>query len=153
MSNITDYTIKETANINENKDGYLTFIVFTARHIAKFLKPVEWSKENTGLKLIEDIIIVGHCCMYMSHMDKFDFQKIAKNTLAYFKTGLYDCDKIRGMAHVNKSSYDVYGWVYTPETHNDAGERFYIYRFANSEDAHKCITMLKEIEGELKRLN
>ena len=86
-------------------------------------------------------------------MSASDLEEILENVIEYFKTGLYDTNKTTGATRNDKSYFDVRAWAYTPDTHNDAGKWFYIHAFDNFFDAHKCITMLKEIEGELKRLN
>ena len=144
--------MSEVSNIQENVTDCINLIITKARALATQLKRAEFGERNQGRNLIEEIIIIGYCTMYFSHMSASDLEEIVESTLEYFKTGLYDTAKITGNVHVDGLSFYVRAWVYTPDTHNDAGEWFYIYRFANSEDAHNCITMLKEIEGELKRI-
>jgi hypothetical protein len=74
------------------------------------------------------------------------------NTLAYFATGLYDCEKISGVG-LNQHIYPVSAWQYTPETHNDAGGWFGIYTFKKISEAIKCAEMLREIGAELDKLH
>ena len=143
--------MSEAANIKENVTHYINEMIFRARLLSDAFKRSQFGERNNGRDLIEEMIVIGYCTMYMSHMSAKEIEEIVENTLAYFKTGLYDTDKI---SHIMSGGTWVHvrAWVYTPDTHNDAGEWFYIYRFANSEDAHNCITMLKKIEAELKRL-
>ena len=145
--------MSEVSNIQENKTAYLNSIIMHAQLLEKHLKPVKFGENNEGRRLIINIIILANCAKYLSHMSASDLEEIVESTLEYFNTGLYDTDKITGNVHVDGLSFYVRAWVYTPDTHNDAGEWFYIYRFANSEDAQKCIEMLKEIEAELKKIN
>ena len=101
-----------------------------------------------------ELIVIRYCNIYMSHMSASDLEEIVENTLAYFNTGLHDTNKTNRMNVINRQpSYHVRAWVYTPDTHNDAGEWFCVYTFEKSEDAQKCIEMLKEIEAELKKIN
>ena len=153
--------MSEVANIQENVTDLMNQIITYSRALATQLKRAEFGERNKGMDLIQDIIVVSYCTMYMSHMSSSDLEEIVENTLKYFKTGLYDTDKTTGTARTNvpphtsnvdKSSFEIRAWVYTPDTHNDAGEWFCVYTFEKSEDAQKCITMLKEIEAKLKRL-
>ena len=91
--------------------------------------------------------------MYMSGMSAGNLEEIRENVLGYFKTGLYDTNKTTGTTRNHNSSFIVRAWVYTPDTHNDAGHWVHIYTFDNFFDADECITMLKEIEAELKKIN
>ena len=100
-----------------------------------------------------ELIVIRYCNIYMSHMSASDLEGIVENTLAYFNTGLYDTKKTTGTISDFYSSFNVRAWAYTPLTHNDGGHWFYIYTFEKSEDAQKCINMLKEIEAELKKIN
>ena len=145
--------MSEVSNIKENVTDCIKQIITKARELSTQLKRAEFGERNQGRNLIEEIIIIGYCTMYFSHMSASDLEEIVENTLEYFKTGLYDTDKISLYERADGLSFYVRAWVYTPDTHNDAGEWFYIYRFYNSPDEHKCITMLKEIEAELKKIN
>jgi hypothetical protein len=145
--------MSELANIKDNVTDCIKQMIARAQSWATHLKSPEFGERNNASNLIEEIIVLGYCTMYFSHMSASDLEEIVENTLEYFKTGLYDTNKITGNVRFDGLSFYVRAWVYTPDTHNDAGEWFYIYLFYNSENAHKCITMLKEIEGELKRLN
>jgi hypothetical protein len=147
--------MSEAANIIKNKWAYLNSIIMHAQLLEKHLKPVKLCENNEGRRLIFNIIILAYCTKYLSHISTSTLEYILDNTIAYFATGLYDTDKITGnvVSSVDGLSFDVRAWVYTPDTHNDAGEWFHIYTFGKSNDAHNCITMLKEIESELKRLN
>ena len=144
--------MSEVANIQENVTDGINQIFSFLKSLSTHLKPVEIGKQNMGRDLIQDIIIVGYCTMYMSHMSSSDLEEIVENTLAYFKTGLYDTDKI---SHIMSGGtwFHVRAWVYTPDTHNDAGGWFHIFTFDDIYDADECVTMLKEIEAELKKLN
>lgn len=148
--------MSEVLNIQENKTAYLNSIIMHAQLLEKHLKSVKFGEINEGRRLIFNIIILSNCAKYLSHMSASDLEEIVGNTLEYFKTGLYtglyNTNKTTGTTHNEKSSFDVRAWVYTPDTHNDAGHWVYIYTFEKSEDAQKCIQMLKEIEAELKRL-
>ena len=121
--------------------------------LVKILKPFDFGEYNKGLKMAEEIIVRAFCTIHMAHMDESDFEEMLTNTLAYFATGLYDCDKLSGIAHVNGQAFYVSAWRYTPETHNNAGYWFDIYTFQEYQDAHKCITMLKAIGAELEKLH
>jgi hypothetical protein len=145
--------MSETANIQENVTEGIKQMISRAHSLSTQLKRAELYKKNNGRDFIREIIVIGYCTMYFSHMSASDLEQILENTLEYFKTGLYDTDKTSIHVGVDGTSFDVRAWVYTPDTHNDAGEWYHIYTFDNFFDAHKCITMLKEIEGELKRLN
>jgi len=144
--------MSEVSNIQENKTAYLNSIIMHAQLLEKHLKPVKFGENNEGRRLIVNIIILANCAKYLSHMSASDLEEILENVIEYFKTGLYDTDKTKVYERVDALPFDVRAWVYTPDTHNDAGEWFLINTFDNSNDAHKCITMLKEIESELKRL-
>lgn len=130
----------------------LNQMIIRAHSLAAQLKRAKFGERNNASNLIEEIIIIGYCTMYFSHMTESDLEEIVENTLGYFKTGLYDTNKTTDTASKYNSYFIVRSWVYTPDTHNDAGEWFRIYSFEKSEDAHNCITMLKEIEGELKKI-
>ena len=149
--------MSEVLNIQENVTHYINEMIFRAHTLAAHLKRAEFGKQNMGMDLIlgmdliKEIIVVGYCTMHMSHMSANELEEILENTLAYFKTGLYDTDKISHIM-IGGTRFPVRAWVYTPDTHNDAGERFLIYAFEKRKDAHKCITMLKQIEAELKRV-
>ena len=145
--------MSESANIQENVTDGINQIITNAHLLTQQLKRAELYKRNNGRDFIRDIIVIGHCAVFMSHMSASELEEIVENTLEYFKTCLYDTDKISLYERADGLSFDVRSWVYTPDTHNDAGEWFYIYDFEKSEDAHNCITMLKEIESELKKIN
>jgi len=149
------YTEQEVTNIQSHKQDQILSIVGITRVLAKNYKTVitKFSDHNLGLKMAEEIIVRGYCAIYMAHMDESDFEEMLTNTLAYFATGLYDCEKLSGIAHVNGQAFYVSGWRYTPETHNNAGYWFDIYTFQEYQDAHKCITMLKAIGAELEKLH
>ena len=151
----------EVTKIQENVRDLMNRIITNAHSLVTQFKRAELYKRNNGRDFIREIIVLGYCTMYFSHMTESDLEEIVENTLEYFNTGLYDTEKISGTArtsvpthtgHVDKPSFEIRAWVYTPDTHNDAGEWFLIYAFEKSDDAHKCITMLKEIESELKKL-
>ena len=144
--------MSEVLNIKENVTHYINEMIFRARLLSDAFKRSGFGERNNGRDLIEEMIVIGYCTMYMSHMSASDLEEIVENTLAYFKTGLYDTNKTTETASKYNSYFIVRSWVYTPDTHNDAGEWFRIYSFEKSDDAHKCITMLKKIEAELKRL-
>ena len=114
MSEILSYTKAETENIQNNKSTQLAHIVVDARLLAKHLKPVKWGEDSNGLQIIEEIIVRGYCTIYMAHLEESDFEEMLTNTLAYFRTGLYDCEKI---STVNGKYYYVAGWRYTDDTH------------------------------------
>jgi hypothetical protein len=120
--------------------------------LAKLLKPFDFGEYNKGLKIAEEMIVRGFCTIRMAHMDESDFEELVNNTLAYFATGLYDCEKISGFGF-HLQICPVKAWVYTPDTHNDAGEWFEIYTFKKINDAIKCAAMLKAIGAELEKLN
>ena len=154
--------MSEVSNIQENVTDCIKQMIARAQSWATHLKSAEFRERNHGRDVIQDIIVIGYCAVFMSHMNESDLEEIVENTLGYFSTGLYDTEKITGTArtnvpthttHVDKPSFEIRAWVYTPDTHNDAGEWFLIYAFEKSDDAHKCITMLKEIEAELKKIN
>jgi hypothetical protein len=147
------YTQHELTNIELNKQEQIFSIVGSATMLVKILKPFDFGEYNKGLKMAEEIIVRAFCTIHMAHMDESDFEEMLTNTLAYFATGLYDCDKLSGIAHVNGQAFYVSAWRYTPETHNNAGYWFDIYTFQEYQDAHKCITMLKAIGAELEKLH
>lgn len=144
--------MSESANIQENVTDCINKIFRDLKSLSTHLKPVEIGKQNMGRDFIQDIIVTGYCTMYMSGMTSSSLQGIIENTLDYFRTGLYDTNKTTGTTRNDKSYFDVRAWVYTPDTHNDAGEWYHIYTFDNFFDADECITMLKQIEAELKRV-
>ena len=143
--------MSEVSNIQENVTDCINLIITNAKQLEAQLKRAEFGERNMGRDLIQDIIVVGYCTMYMSGMTSSSLQQIIENTLEYFKTGLYDTDKI---SHIMSGGtwFHVRSWVYTPDTHNDAGGWFHIFTFDDIYDADECITMLKEIEAELKKL-
>ena len=140
--------MSESANIQENVTDGIKQMIAHAHELATYLKRPGF----LGRDFLQEIIVVGYCTMFMSGMSSSSLQQIIENTLEYFKTGLYDTNKTTGTTRDHNSSYIVRAWVYTPDTHNDAGEWFQIYSFDNFFDADECITMLKEIEAELKKL-
>ena len=143
------YTEQEVTNMQANKVEQILISIVNVKLLTKLLKPLSFTDYNHGLKIAEQIIVRGYCTIHMAHMDESDFEEMLTNTLAYFATGLYNCEKInRSMLH-----YYVKGWRYTPETHNDAGYWFDIYTFEKSEDAEKCVAMLKAIGAELEKLH
>ena len=144
--------MSETANIQENVTDGINLIITKAKELATQLKRAKFGERNNASNLIEEIIVIGYCTMYMSGMSSSSMQEVIENTLEYFKTGLYDINKTTGTTRDYNSSFIVRAWVYTPDTHNDAGEWFYIHAFDNFFDADECITMLKKIEAEFKRL-
>jgi hypothetical protein len=147
------YKQHQVTNIQLNKKEQILTIVGSATLLAKNFKAVKFSDAGLGLKMAEEIIVRAYCTMYMAHMHVMNFEEMLTNTLAYFATGLYDCEKLSGIAHVNGQAFYVSGWRYTPETHNSAGYWFDIYTFREYQDAHKCITMLKAIGAELEKLH
>ena len=114
--------MSETANIQENVTAYLNSIIMHAQFLGKHLKPVKWHEIDEGRRLIVNIIILANCAKYLSHMSASDLEEILENVIEYFKTGLYDTNKTTGATRNDKSYFDVRAWVYTPDTHNDAGE-------------------------------
>ena len=147
------YTEHELTNIELNKQEQIFSIVGSATMLVKILKPFDFGEYNKGLKMAEEAIVRAYCTIHMAHMDESDFEEMLTNTLAYFATGLYDCEKLSGTGYGNALSFNVSGWRYTPETHNNAGYWFEIYTFQEYQDAHKCITMLKAIGAELEKLH
>ena len=141
--------MSEVANIQENVTDGIKQMIAHAHELATYLKRPGF----LGRDFLQEIIVVGYCTMYMSGMSSSSMQQIIENTLEYFNSGLYDTNMTTGRTSKYNSSFIVRAWVYTPDTHNDAGEWFCIYTFNNSEYADKCITMLKEIESELKKIN
>jgi hypothetical protein len=146
------YTEPEVNNRQTNNVEQMRTIILSARALAKLLKPFDFGEYNKGLKMAEEMIIRGFCTIYMAHMNESDFEEMLTNTLAYFATGLYDCEKISGIGYGNAQTYNVCGWRYTPETHNDAGYWFDIWKFEKDYDAEKCVAMLKAIGAELDKL-
>jgi hypothetical protein len=144
------YTEQEVTNRQANNAEQIHTIVGSATMLVKILKPFDFGEYNKGLKMAEEAIVRAYCTIHMAHMDESDFEEMLTNTLAYFGTGLYDCDKtyIRRMSY-----YHVFGWRYTPETHNDAGYWFEIYTFQKEHDAEKCVATLKAIGAELEKLH
>ena len=147
------YTEQEVQNIQNNKSAQLASIIVDARYLAKELNEVKWGEDNKPMQKAEEMIVRGFCTIDMAHMDESDFEEMVTNTLAYFATGLYDCDKISGTANVNGQAFNVSAWRYTDATHNNAGYWFDIYTFEKHYDAIKCIAMLKAIGAELDKLH
>jgi hypothetical protein len=147
------YTEQEVTNIQGNQQEQLGNIIVNVRYLANHYMAVKFSEAGLGFKIAEEAIVRAYCTIHMAHMDESDFEEMLTNTLAYFATGLYDCEKLSGIAHVNGKAFYVSGWRYTPETHNDAGYWFDIYTFQEYQDAYKCITMLKAISAELEKLH
>jgi hypothetical protein len=155
---ITMYTEQEVTNIRNNQQEQLESIIVNvsilADHLMRYhFKAVKFSEAGLGFNIAEIIIARAYCTIHMAHMDESDFEEMLTSTLAYFATGLYDCEKISGDAHANGQDFYVSGWRYTSETHNNAGYWFDIYTFQEYQDAHKCITMLKAIGAELEKLH
>jgi hypothetical protein len=146
------YTEQEVTNIQSNKQEQILTIVGIAKVLAKNFKAVKLSDYNLGTKMAEEIIVRGYCTVYLDYMNESDFEEMLTNTLAYFASGLYDCEKLSGIGYGNAQTYNVCGWRYSPETHNDAGYWFQIYAFEKSYDAEKCVKMLKAISAELQML-
>jgi hypothetical protein len=146
------YTEPEVTNIQLNKKEQILTIVGSATLLAKNFKAVKFSDYNLGLKMAEEIIVRGYCTIYMAHMDESDFEEMLTNTLAYFATGLDDCEKI-SIFSIADFVFEVQAWRYTPETHNNAGHWFEIYAFQKKHDAEKCVAMLKAIGAELEKLH
>jgi hypothetical protein len=146
------YTEQEVTNIQSNKQEQILTIVGIAKVLAKNFKAVKLSDYNLGTKMAEEIIVRGYCTVYLDYMNESDFEEMITYTLAYFATGLYDCEKISG-GGINANIYTVAAWRYTPETHNDAGYWFDIYTFIKNQDAEKCVAMLKAIGAELEKLH
>jgi hypothetical protein len=145
--------MSETANIQENLTDRIKQMISRAHSLSTQLKRAEFGERNQARNLIEEIIIIGYCTMHFSHMSTGNLEEILENVLGYFKTGLYDTDSATGTSRDHNSSFIVRAWAYTPDTHNDAGKWSYIHAFDNFFDADECITMLKEIELELKKIN
>ena len=143
--------MSEVIYVKNGMTDCLNQIIIRSQSLATQLKRAKFGERNNASNLIEEIIVVGYCAMYFSHMTESDLEEIVENTLEYFKTGLYDTDKI---SHIMGGGiwFHVRAWVYTPETHNDAGYWFHVYTFGKIDDGYKCISMLKEIESELKRI-
>jgi hypothetical protein len=146
------YTEHELTNIELNKQEQIFSIVGSATMLVKILKPFDFGEYNKGLKMAEEAIVRAYCTINMAHMDESDFEEMLTNTLAYFATGLYDCEKI-SIFSIAEFVFEVQAWRYTPETHNDAGYWFEIYTFQKKHDAEKCVAMLKAIGAELKKLH
>ena len=145
------YKQHQVTNIQLNKQEQIFTIVASATMLAKNFKAVKFNDYNLRLKMAEEIIVRAYCTIYLAHMDVSDFEEMLTNTLAYFATGLYDCEKISG-GGINANIYPVAAWRYTPETHNDAGYWFQIYTFIKISEAIKCAAMLKAIGAELDKL-
>jgi hypothetical protein len=146
------YTEQEVTNRQANNVEQMRTIILSARALAKLLKPFDFGEYNKGLKMAEEIIVRGYCTIHMSHMDESDFEEILTNMLAYFGTGLYDCEKIYSSSLL-QFGFCISAWRYTPETHNNAGHWFDIYTFQKEQDAEKCVAMLKAIGAELEKLH
>jgi hypothetical protein len=146
------YTEHELTNIELNKQEQILISIVNVKLLTKLLKPLIFTDYNHGLKIAEQIIVRGYCTIHMAHMDESDFEEMLTNTLAYFATGLYDCDKV-SIFSIADFVFEVQAWRYTPETHNDAGHWFEIYAFQKKHDAEKCVAMLKAIGSELEKLH
>jgi hypothetical protein len=146
------YTEHELTNIELNKQEQIFSIVGSATMLVKILKPFDFGEYNKGLKMAEEAIVRAYCTIHMAHMDESDFEEMLTNTLAYFATGLYDCEKI-SIFSIADFVFEVQAWRYTPDTHNNAGHWFEIYAFQKKHDAEKCVAMLKAIGAELEKLH
>ena len=146
------YTEQEVTNIQGNQQEQLKSIIVDVRYLAKHFKAVKFSDAGLGFKMAEEIIVKGYCTMVMAHMDESDFEEMLTNTLAYFATGLYDCDKV-SVSSIADFAFELRAWRYTPEMHNNAGLWFEIYTFIKNQDAFKCGKMLKAIGAELEKLH
>jgi hypothetical protein len=146
------YTEHELTNIELNKQEQILISIVNVKLLAKLLKPISFTDYNHGLKIAEQIIVRGYCAIHMAHMDESDFEELITSTLAYFATGLYDCDKV-SISSIADYVFEVQAWRYTPETHNNAGHWFEIYLFQKKHDAEKCVAMLKAIGAELEKLH
>jgi hypothetical protein len=146
------YTYQEITNRQANNVQQIRTIILSAKALAKILNPFDFGEYNKGLKMAEEIIVRGYCTIHMSHMHENDFEEMLTNTLAYFATGLYDCEKI-SIFPIADFVFEVQAWRYTPETHNNAGHWFEIYAFVKKQDAEKCLEMLKAISAELEKLH
>jgi hypothetical protein len=146
------YTEQEVTNRQSNQQEQLGNIIVNVRYLANYYMAVKFSEAGLGFKIAEETIIRGYCIIYMSHMDESDFEEMLTSTLAYFATGLYDCEKIYSSSLL-QFGFCISAWRYTPETHNNAGYWFDIYTFEKSEEAEKCVAMLKAIGAELEKLH
>jgi hypothetical protein len=146
------YTEQEVINIRFNQQEQLKSIIVNVRYLVKILKPLSFTDYNHGLKIAEQIIVRGYCTMVMSHMDESDFEEMLTSTLAYFATGTYDTEKA-SISSLMEFTFNVKGWRYNFETHNNAGHFFDIYTFQKEYDAKKCVEMLKAISSELEKLH
>ena len=146
------YTEQEVTNIQGNQQEQLGNIIVNVRYLANHFKAVKFSEAGLGFKIAEETIIRGYCIIYMSHMDESDFEEMLTNTLAYFATGLYDCEKL-SISSIADFAFELRAWRYTPEMHNNAGLWFEIYTFQKNQDAFKCGKMLKAISAELEKLH
>ena len=146
------YTEQEVTNIELNKQEQIFSIVGITRVLAKNYMAVKFSEAGLGLKMAEEIIVRAYCTIHMAHMDESDFEEMLTNTLAYFATGLYDCDKL-SISSIADFAFELRAWRYTPEMHNNAGLWFEIYTFQKNHDAFKCGKMLKDIGAELEKLH
>jgi hypothetical protein len=146
------YTEQEVTNMQANEVDQIRTLILSAMELTKLLNPFDFGEYNKGFKMAEEIIVEGYCTMVMSHMDESDFEEMITNTLAYFATGLYDCEKI-SIFSIAEFAFEVKAWCYTPETHNNAGHWFDIWKFENEQNAEKCVAMLKDIGAELEKLH
>jgi hypothetical protein len=146
------YTEPGVTNRQINQQEQLGNIIGSATALVKILKPFDFGEYNKGLKMAEDAIVRAYCTIHMAHMDESDFEEMLTSTLAYFATGLYDCDKV-SISSIADFAFEVKAWRYTPETHNNAGHWFEIYTFQKEHDAEKCVAMLKAIGAELEKLH
>lgn len=148
-----NYTEQEVQNIQYNKSTQLAAIIVDSRNLVKYLKDVKWIDDNEPVHMIEEIIIKGFCTIYMAHLDESDFEEMFSNTLAYFRTGLYDCEKVTVRNNFAMKKSYVAAWRYTPDNYNNAGYWFDIYAFDKEYDAMKCRAMIKAIGAELDKLH
>ena len=146
------YTEQEVNNMHFNKVEQILISIVNVKLLAKNFKAVKLSDYNLGTKMAEEIIVRSFCTIHLSHMDESDFEEMLTNTLAYFATGLYDCDKV-SISSIADYAFELKAWRYTPETHNNAGHWFDIYTFIKNQDAFKCVKMLKAISAELEKLH
>lgn len=147
-----NYTEQEVQNIQNNKSTQLASIIVDARYLAKELNEAKWGEDNKPMQKAEEMIVRAFCTIYMAHMDESDFEEMLTNTLAYFATGLYDCEKIC-ISSLLHFVFCISAWRYTDATHNDAGHWFDIWEFEKDYDAEKCVKMLKAIGAELDKLH
>ena len=119
------YKQHQVTNIQLNKKEQILTIVGSATMLAKNYPLLRFPEYNKALKMAEEAIVRAYCTIHMAHMDESDFEEMLTNTLAYFATGLDDCEKI-SIFSIADFAFEVKAWCYTPETHNDAGYWFYI---------------------------